>query len=157
MDPVAIGRGRGMRPRREKPQVVGLNVLSVGDVMEVSSGRLWELVLVVARWITQLGTVQGRNKVADRAQVGVIPGDVTIVERHDISNENVPNSKQNRRRAAVRQASQARAGARPLSQGFTSCPRTRTRLNRSSRSLVIILGLFFFNSVELHGTEPRTD
>ena len=152
-----IGRGKGTRPRRVEPQVVGLNVLSVGDVMEASAGRLWELAPVVARWITQLGTVQGRNKAADRAQVGVIPGDVTIVGRRDISNENVPNFKQNRRRAAGRQVSQARAGARPLRQGFTSCPRTRTKRNRSSRSPVITLSLFFFNSVELHGTEPRTD
>ena len=141
--PVVIGRGKGTRPRRVEPQVVGLNVVSVGDVMEASVGRQWELAPVVARWITQLGTVQGRNKAADRAQVGVIPGDVTIVERHDNLNENVPNSKQDRRKAAVRQASQARAGAKPLRQGFTSCPRTRMILNRSNRSLVMILGLFF--------------
>ena len=128
--------------------MVGLSVLNVEGVMEASAGRPWEHVLVVARWITQFGTVQGWNKAADRARVGVTPEGATIAERQDISNENVPSSGRTRRKAVMRQASQARAGARPPRQGFTSCPRTRT---------IMILGLFFSNSVELHGTEPRMD
>ncbi|KAF2591041.1 hypothetical protein F2Q70_00039262 [Brassica cretica] len=80
------GRGEGTQPRKVEPQVVGLSVLNVEDSMEESAGRLWELVHVVARWIIQLGTVQGRNRAAGKARVGVIPEDATTVERQDISN-----------------------------------------------------------------------
>ncbi|XP_048630698.1 uncharacterized protein LOC106448247 [Brassica napus] len=60
--PGVTGRGRGTPPRRVKPQKVGQSVLSAGGVMEANAGRLWELVLGVARWIIQLGTVQGRRQ-----------------------------------------------------------------------------------------------
>ena len=152
VDPEATVKGRGTRPRRVKPQVVGLSVPSVVDAMEASAGEPWVLVLVVARWIMRLGTVRDRSRVGNMARVVVDLATVTAVPRQDISVGIVPSHRVDRTRTVERQTSRARTGVIPPHQECTSCLRTRTRLNRSRLSLVKPLDLSFqFNSIAWYG------
>lgn len=73
-----------MRPKGVKPQVVGLSVPNVENTMEASAGRLWELVPVVVRWITQLETALDRRGTVGKAGP-VRPGLVISVAREGIS------------------------------------------------------------------------
>ena len=153
VDPEATVKGRGTRPRRVKPQVVGLSVPSVVDAMEASAGEPWVLVLVVARWIMRFGTVRDRTRVGDWARVVVDLSTITAVARQDISIGIVPSHRVDRTKTVERQTSRARTGVSPPHQECMSCLRTRTRLDRSRLSLVKPLDLSFqFNSIAWYGT-----
>ncbi|KAF3556853.1 hypothetical protein F2Q69_00015404 [Brassica cretica] len=62
---------------------------SVVDFTGVSAGKPWELVLVVARWIMQLGTVRSGSRVGDRVRVVAVPFTVTARKR-DSAEEGKP-------------------------------------------------------------------
>ena len=111
------------------------------------------LVLVVVRWIMQLGTVRDQSKARDMVWVVVVPFTAMAVARPDISVGTVPSHRVVRTRAVERQASRARTGVSPPHQGCMSCLRTQMRLNRSRQSLVKLLTYSFqFSRIAWYGT-----
>lgn len=133
-----------MRPKGVKPQVVGLSVPNVENTMEASAGRLWELVPVVVRWITQLETVLDRRGTVGKARP-VRPGLVISVAREGISVWTVLSCKLDKGGVVLRTTDQTTSKAKPQRLESMSFQGMWMSPDPSRRSLVKSLTLFFLN------------
>ena len=96
------------------------------------AGRSWGLVFEAAAWIRQSGTAldQGQPR-ADQVEAALRL--VSIVASLGTSRRNVRSCRRDKERAVQTLVGQTRVG-RPQLLGCTSCPRTTTLMDRTSRS-----------------------